>query len=659
MVKSILYVFDKDSNEEKLIHHLNTCTGYKIYLCPITTDSAKLFRTQKALIKIGIESEAMPYLERSDRSAFSERESFIEFISRIGTIPRLGCESIKAYFRFPDSTFSAWWTSSIVEKNSFINSSYHNFIKLLTILDIRKECGADIVMLDIASRELSSALMVNAVSGDYICKELRRHKRSIKMLSFLVHLLKGLKYIFYLSYKIFILNIVYRSADNRKKALERAEYAAFTYFPLVDEEAFKEGRFVNKYYSALQNVLERRSNGRLAWLAIAFDIEGLSFKESVKRGRKVNLWGHPIYFIEEWIGAKDLCVIFAQYLYFAWKCVAKLTATSKSLEYGRDKVNLWSLFEEEWLSSFAGSTLINGIMYYTALRNISRDLKEDSIVTYLVENKAWERALNFIFHDKKNFRVIGIIHTTLPLLMLQFFDYREDLAEDSHRPLAMPRPDYMACNGRVSLELLRKSGWPKESLLLWYAVRYQYLKGRLNNRISWKDRRNKVLVTLSVNPKEVEEMLFYLCEAFRNKPSYQIIIKEHYSFPIKPLISRLGIDLDSETFIVSDEPLSGILPIVKAMIVTGSSVALESIAFGCPVVIPKLSTLVDMNPLSGISDLATYTNSHSELRDVIDAIMARTDSPIPNERYKDCIENYFHFFDMEDDLIRGPAWPYS
>ena len=83
------------------------------------------------------------------------------------------------------------------------------------------------------------------------------------------------------------------------------------------------------------------------------------------------------------------------------------------------------------------------VIYYRAFKNISDKLNIKTTVLYLAENQAWEKALNFTFHDKISPKVIGILHTVIPLVYLPYFDSEG------------PKPDYFACSGEIPLELLK------------------------------------------------------------------------------------------------------------------------------------------------------------------------------------------------------------
>jgi len=156
MHNPVLYIFDETCDTRDSSDIAPARTSEKIFLCPVTTDQEITSLLIKSLSQAAnCNIETLPYLERFNKIAFSERNDFIQFISDLGKKPAFDNLSFTEYFKCPNSSFSAWWTSSIVEKNPLKSDSYHNLIKLLAILDLQKECGAGMVILDIDSSALS------------------------------------------------------------------------------------------------------------------------------------------------------------------------------------------------------------------------------------------------------------------------------------------------------------------------------------------------------------------------------------------------------------------------------------------------------------------------------------------------------------------------
>ena len=648
----MIYIFDEAADIARFLGH---CAGRgvkKIFLCPITTDEDIISDAFTGLSQSGeYRVEILPFLKYFDETAFSERENFIKFVSFLGERSVSAGENIKKYFRYPGSGFSAWWLSSIVEKDPLKSDSYHNLIRLLTVLRLIEERGEKNVTLDTAFEKFSRAMMDNAKCMGFNCLDFNNLKGRPEAVELTVNLLKGVKLYIRLIFKVFILRFYMRGLEFRKKVLQNARYAAITYFPLVDREALKQRKFIDRYYNSLQAALENKHKDEFVWFAMDSDIGNFNFKDRVKLGRALNNWGYPLYFIEEWIGVRGFYSIFAHYARFMRRFAGKLRYFRQNTVYSDKRIDIWQILKEDWFSSFFGSTLMSGIIYHEAFKNIVKGFRTETAVTYLAENKAWERALNYALSEEKKARSLAIVHTSVPLLVLEFFNHPDEIRKGAQEEFSMPNPDFLACNGRIPLELFKKSGWDDDRAFLWFAIRYQHLKEHLKNNIPWQTRRNDIVVALSYSATESGELLRYVYQALRGIKGVRVTIKGHYALSMEALVKKLGLDFAGENIIFSDEPMEKLLPYAKAMIVTGSSASLDSIAFGCPVVIPKLSSVVDMNPLSGTGNFHTYAWSPKELRNIIVDIIAKKEPLFHYDKGKKFVEDYFEFFDSRDDLM--------
>ena len=215
----------------------------------------------------------------------------------------------------------------------------------------------------------------------------------------------------------------------------------------------------------------------------------------------------------------------------------------------------------------------------------------------------------------------------------------------------MPKPDFLGCVGKIPFELFKKSGWDEKKLFILGAIRHQYLKDYLKKEISWEEKENKVVVALSIMPEESKEILLYIYQAFNNSSGYKVIIKGHPDLKTEELINSLNLNFDDKVFKVAKTSLSKLLPKAKCLIVTESSATLEGLTFGCTIIVPKLSGIVDMNPLSGISNLPIFVESPEELREVADEIIKREESPYPYESGERLLTEYFDFPDADEEFL--------
>jgi hypothetical protein len=94
--------------------------------------------------------------------------------------------------------------------------------------------------------------------------------------------------------------------------------------------------------------------------------------------------------------------------------------------------------------------------------------------------------------------------------------------------------------------------------------------------------------------------------------------------------------------------LHEIVPESKAMIVKESSSLFEAVAAGIPVIVPMLYSIVDLCPLSGVSDLACYVHSADEL---FDATQKAMEDKMPSDikKNEDFLHQYLEHFPKEQD----------
>lgn len=646
---SILYVFDNTCDARKMIRYCVRKDAKKVFLCPITTDQdvvSSVFRNISLCKNFNI--EVLDFLGKFNKTAFSERDRFSDFVAGLRTKVSDAGGNIELYFQYPRSNFSLWEPSLIAEKNPLKSNSYNSLIKMLTILKFIRENNCGTVAFDIGSTDLGRTIRKNASLLGYNTKDFKGCcGMAISCGRFLINFLKALKYYLLLIWKVLAVRVDSRERSHQRKRIERADCVAITYFPLIERTSLQQKKFVNKYYGLLQTALEHRYKDSLIWLAAAPGIYGMAFGESLRLAREMRAWGYPIYLEEEWITLRDLCGIAGRYFYFMVKCAMKTHRFLEKFIYPDIGIAVGDLFEEDWFASFSGSVLMNNLVHCKIFNTIGRCLKDDAMVIYLAENQGWEKILNFVIHNRKKIQTLGIAHTSIPLLFLPYSKGTIDRKAAAGNIFA---PDRLACNGRIPLRILRESGWDEEKTFVLFAMRYQHLKRYLENNIPWKARHDKVLVTLSSNKKESEELLAYIYQAFTEEHQCDILIKGHYVLPAEPLVRRLGLNL-GKRFIITEEELTKLLPVVKAMVVASSSATLEAIALGCPVVIPLLSGVVDMNPLSGVSDLAFYVSNPDKLKGKIGEFLVMDRSPLPYDICKRFIEDYFEFSVSEKELI--------
>jgi len=401
--------------------------------------------------------------------------------------------------------------------------------------------------------------------------------------------------------------------------------------------------------------LERNFKEEFAWIAIAVCRSGLKIKEISILGRQANKFGQTLFFPEEWIGLRNILwgVVVQTYLSIKFLIKAKSIAKIFRFSHNSKKLIIWPLFKKDWYESFCGRILMNGIFNYEAFNEMNNDLSSSgALLTYLMENHAWEKALNIALRQKKHFTVIGIQHSIMPLLMLNYFNHPDELCSEDNIH-GVPRPDYLGCVGEITTDLLRQSGWEEERTFVWGAIRFQHFPEDLDQTVNWCDRKKEIVVALSINPNESAELLGYIRQAFSQCSGFRVLIKPHPFLSLDRLLESLDIELNPAIFEIVDVSLNKLFNHAKAAIICESSASLESIACGCPVVIPRLISTIDLSPLSGLSNLAMYVDDTKQLRRTIEEIINKKSSPLSLKQRDDFIHKYCFSPDSNSKFLQG------
>ncbi len=644
-----LYIFD-DTAE---LRNFNKSIK-KLIVCPITMDHDRISIIADRLCKDVTDLELVNFPELFNKTSFSRREEYLKFISEFPDSMIYSGKNLKEYFKFPFKTFSAWWFSSVAEKSTLKSDSYGRLCKLLTILDIQEKYSCKIIFCDISDYKMYNILRNIGKKMSFDCVTLRPNisESRIRIPELLQALFGSFSFIGEKIFKIMALKWKMRGLPSRREYLKKCRFLLITYFPLVDKKQLPKKKFVNRYYQPIQRALENKYPDEFLWLAIPVNLEGFSWIRSIELGKSANEWGYPMYLHEEWISIRDLCKAFFEYAVILLRYMRVYSLLSRSFVYPGG-LNIWAIFRKDWHESFAGKAAISGIINYYIFRKIFAEIDKETTTTYFLEMQPWERALNIAASDRGMKHVLGIQHTTVPLLLLNFFEY-PSVFGDSY--FLETIPSHIGCAGSRTRELFISSGWDSKKVFVLGAIRFQQLRTYIEKEIPWDSRENDVIAALSIELQESMELLSYVIHAFRETAGFRVLIKGHPALSVSSIIQSMQMencpDEFVKRFIIIDTPLHEILPACKAMIVTGSSSSLESIACQCPIIIPRLTSIIDMNPLSGISDIPIFVNTPQELRSVTEEIMKRKDSPLDYKKCRDFIMNYCDFITDNEFLQR-------
>lgn len=581
-----------------------------------------------------------------DQVASRIRDEYVHFIEGYTNKRLFGNKSVKEFFAHPYEGFSFWWSSSIFEKNNNKTESFHKLVMLVALINTCKESRVDTIHFFYDDRELLEALQGNAQTFGYQIISPVKLRKFRNTYLFVDSLLRACytyidicrKWVSYTRFNRFV--------KHKRNREGKSDLLIVTYFPLLDQDALAEGRFVNKYFVSLQNALKEREKETITWLTIPIEIDGHSWKDVLQIGEIFVENGYKFHFIYEWLRLRQLLAALLVFALIALKFVYGLSRIRRSFSFGAMDVEIWPIFRQSWISSFSGPGLFNAIIYYSLFKNILQSIDAERLL-YLCENQFWEKAMCLSAKESKIIKV-GIQHTSVPVFAMDLF-FNSATRTQGNDLLNLPMPDYLACAGSIPARLHEKYGFPSNHIIEWGAVRYQHLKKYMECVTAWDERENIVVVTGGILFKECYELASWSHLAFAEDTDMMVIFKGHPACPFEPILADFSNTPDH--FQISHEPVEHLLARAKALFVSRSTCAIEAIALQCPVIVPRFVSVVDMNPMREISDLQVYVNNVNQLRTVVVGFLRSSQSPLPTASCRKFVEDYFKFVSSDEEFL--------
>lgn len=599
------------------------------FLCPVNYGLERQLKQWIALFEAdGLSYHVLDFNRIYNEKAFIYKEKYLRFLYDLSETEFRG-KNIKEHLLLPFDQFSAWFLSLVYETNPYKSPAYTKFCKSNTVFDLIQDYKIENVILEQDGGSVQQFIqqLIPASQIIWVTKLIRKHHWKESLLYLIAfECLRICKYFLEAIYRKIYLKFSLKSLKSRWKNLEKSQSLAVTMFPLLDDDALQEGRFVNRAYAQLQPSLEKFSGGNFCWLAMFTKIEGLGWNDGVRFVRKINESGETLFLLEEFLTVKDFMKTIISYFLIFWSTLVNYKQYQNCFIYTLDKnsgkrVNIWRMFRYDFISSFLGKELLVELGYYYAFRNAFKKIADKANVYYFAEMHAWENALNFAVKKNKRLTSIGLQHTIVPLLLMNYFkDSREF---DVGNKDTFPKPNFLGCAGQVTRRLFIDNGWPGDQLFISGSFRFSSLMAgrREHERLA---NREQILVALSISDMENEEVLRLLADTFNDKKiSYKILIKPHPCYDIAHSLKKLNIRLDENIFEISFSPLKDTVKLSKAMIVKESSSIFEALSLNIPVIVPNLFSIVDLCPLTKISSFVSYVHSKDELFTLVNRIISQ------------------------------------
>ncbi len=303
-------------------------------------------------------------------------------------------------------------------------------------------------------------------------------------------------------------------------------------------------------------------------------------------------------------------------------------------------IDVTGIVKYELDKNFNGVQLIQ-YLHYFATKNLSALVTLDTfLMTY--ENNPWERMC--ILAVKKytsGVRILGYEHSVLPQASLNMFI-------SSKEKLIVPLPDRILTVGRISMELMKKYGdYSSIEVFPTCALRYEYLS---NTKKIPRSTTKRILVILD-GVKQTGQFVDYLLKEMKALLDYQFIFRTHPMLPWDSLSARYGYHFEKlPNVFLSNQALPDELKSVDIVMYWQSTVALEALSLGKPLVNFSPDSMLSYDPLYGQSSLKWIVKQGDSLGVVLGQIYSLSDEAfeVQYKQAKAFIGEYFYPVTKED-----------
>ncbi|MCB9757491.1 MAG: hypothetical protein H6753_03595 [Candidatus Omnitrophica bacterium] len=493
-----------------------------------------------------------------------------------------------------------WWATDFSSKNRF-NSHLPQLVqKFLMIVEACEISPKDDVIICSVPWQLQGALRTFFLKSDieFQAKFSLLTKYQDLGLEFLKRIGSGLFHFVRLIGRFIFARMILTSKLQTFLENKPSAYVIKTF--VYDHSFSREGRYRDVFFGQLSEFLVKNGQ-KVIFLA---NILG-DFKSCVK---KIAHCPHADIIPIEY------CVTLGDIISALWQSVIYRPQVKQAVWLGEHDIS--DLINAE-LASCSGKIQIYQYLHYAATRALLKTIAAKCfLLTY--ENNPWEKMCLLAFREQAlQTEILGYQHTVTPQASVNMFISAEEEG-------VIPKPDRVLTVGAATKDIIDRytqiSSLPVQAAC---ALRYEVL---WNLKPLARTKTFNILLALD-GIVEVYEMVNYVIQQLIDQKKYKIIIRTHPVLPISLIENKLLYKLARLPFVEISQGYSPIQDIERTdmTIYWGSTVALESLWMGKPIINFDKQDLFSYDPLFDCPHFKWTVGPHQELRPVLEEIYALTD----------------------------------
>ena len=377
---------------------------------------------------------------------------------------------------------------------------------------------------------------------------------------------------------------------------DRLRATIVTFFPNVDLERTRQGRFWSRYWERLHDLLEQRGDD-VDWVWLYTGSPQASFDDTLAMLGSCNRSGagrHRYFLFDQFLRPAVFVRAIAIYLRVAAAAI-RLGPAKRAFHLRDSDVDFFPMLSHEWRASFFGVAAADGALLIAGFEEIAGRLPGGRWMLFVWENQPWELALIAAWRRHHRERIVGAQHSALGGLDLRSFADPRDLSAAA--PLRRPTPDMLAVNGSGARDLLQTHP-PAANIVVAEALRYLELQRVQPGAANGAPR--TLLVVTGYKRSETAYQLRLLAEAARLGALDRfprVLIKPH---PFCAIDSLLPAESFREAPEITSAAIASLWREAHAVFAANSTAAaVEASYVGLPVAICAPADEMNLSPAFG------------------------------------------------------------
>ncbi|MCA9408091.1 MAG: hypothetical protein H6755_07240 [Candidatus Omnitrophica bacterium] len=480
-----------------------------------------------------------------------------------------------------------WWASALSEKNSLVS---HFFIRIYKILFFEQE---------INRREKENIIVI--CSDQVILQQIYDNYKNIFVVHYplsqrirffvdgFVRQIKGvLKQIF------FCIKEYRQVVFARWKLRKKNKTFLFNNQPMVvirtwvDQRNYQSGKFKDSYFKNLVEYFNEKKNNVLIFAGILDD-----YKRNLmcfSKDQEFNII--PVnFFLKGWeiIYCLFIVLFFRPNLY-------------KPVLF-RD-IDITILTQSELNRDIEHVDFLYACLQFFCCYRLVKNIQCERFI-YTFENYSWEKmSIQGLRTASDKIKTVGFQHAFISRNSFKYFPGKGE-------GKVIPLPDTIATLGQITPEIMQRYGhYPKSIFSPACALRQDYIF-KLRQLVRNND--GNIFVPLTITVEDTLKVLNFLIEAGLNKYDKNIYLRFHPVTPLNKVLRQFTHQWPAN-FIISDTPsMEEELRRCSVVLYTWTTVCLEAIKMGRPVIYIDVNYPLEVDPLFEIRSFKNVCNNPHEL----------------------------------------------